>query len=100
VSRLASEKTPAWREIGIRTALAILGGYALTYALTAALARLLPMPRYDAATVATLLSFAIYLLFILWSFGARSVRPVLLSLVAIPPLAAIGFWPQLLEVLG
>lgn len=89
-----------WLDIGLRTALAILGGYSFTYAATAALARLLPLARVDAVVVATLLSFVVYLVFVLWVFAEHSLRRVLLGLGFTLPLAVIGFWPQLLEHLG
>ena len=55
----------------MRSALAILGGYAFTYALTAALARLLPLSPADALVVATLPTFLVYTVAILWAFAAR-----------------------------
>ncbi|EXF42956.1 putative iron uptake protein [Pseudomonas sp. BAY1663] len=100
MTRLAPPDRSRTPEIAARTALAIFGGYAFSYGFTAALARLLPMARVDAAVVATLLSFVIYLLFILWAFSARSLRRVLIGVLSALPLAAIGFWPQLLEKLG
>ena len=83
-----------------RSLAAIAGGYLFTYCFTAALARLLPMDRYDATVVASLISFVIYLAFILWVFATPSWRRVATSLLALPPLALIGFWPQLMERLG
>lgn len=83
----------------MRTALAVLGGYLFTYAFTAALARVLPMQPVDALTIASLLSFVVYLSFILWAFAAASLRRVLIGVCVSLPLAAIGFWPRLLEVL-
>ncbi|MDR0281134.1 MAG: iron transporter [Paucimonas sp.] len=83
-----------------RIAAAILGGYAFTYAFTAALARLLPLGKGDALVVATLLSFAVYTGAILWAFACRSAARAWLGLATAVPLALIGFWPQLLERLG
>ncbi|WP_028240986.1 hypothetical protein [Stutzerimonas azotifigens] len=80
----------------VRVLAAILGGYAFTYATTATLARLLPFARYDAAAVATLLSFVVYLVFVLWAFSARTLGQVLAGVALSVPLAAIAFWPQLL----
>ena len=99
MTRPVSQSRSAWLDIATRTVLAILGGYAFTYAATAALARLLPLDRVDALTTASLLSFMVYLAFILWAFAAASVRRVLVGLGVAVPLAAIGFWPQLLETL-
>jgi hypothetical protein len=100
VTRSVSPSRSAWPDIAARTLLAVLGGYAFTYAATAALARLLPLDRVDALTAASLLSFVVYLVFILWTFAAASVRRVLAGLSVALPLAAIGFWPQLMERLG
>ncbi len=79
--------------------LAILGGYAFTYAFTAALAQWLPMDPVDAITTASLLSFVVYLTFLLWAFAAASLQRVLIGAGLTLPLAVTGFWPQLLEVL-
>lgn len=99
MTRSASQSRDAWRAIAARTALALLGGYAFTYAFTAALARVLPLDPVDAVTAASLLSFVVYLLFILWAFAAASLRRVLVGAGIAIPLAIVGFWPQLLEVL-
>ncbi|CAD5106409.1 DUF3649 domain-containing protein [Zestomonas carbonaria] len=90
---------PAWSVLS-RTLAALLGGYLFTYAFTAALARLLPLDKVDAMVVATLLSFVLYTLVILWAFACRSAWRVWAGLALALPLGAIGFWPQLLEKLG
>lgn len=79
---------------------AVLGGYLFSYCFTAALARLLPIERPDAALISTLLSFALYTAFILWAFAVHSLRKLTLGVALSLPLALIGFWPQLLERLG
>ncbi len=68
MSRFVIRSKSAWRDITMRSALAILGGYAFTYAFTAALARLLPLPAADALVVATLPAFLVYTIAILWGF--------------------------------
>ncbi|MFG3451315.1 iron transporter [Stutzerimonas stutzeri] len=99
MARSVSQSRRTWPRVAARTALAIMGGYAFTYAFTAALARLLPVNPVDASTIASLLSFVVFLLFILWAFSTVSVRRVLLGLSMTLPLVAVGFWPQLLEAL-
>nr|WP_303623028.1 iron transporter [Stutzerimonas xanthomarina] len=79
--------------------MALLGGYAFTYAFTAALAQWLPLDPVDAVSTASLLSFVVYLTFLLWAFAAASLWRVLIGAGLAIPLAVIGFWPQLLEVL-
>ena len=79
---------------------ALLGGYLFTYALTAAVARLLPLDRVDSLLIASLASFIFYTLAILWAFAARDAWRAWAGVPLALPLAAIGFWPQLLEQLG
>lgn len=88
--------SPAQRaglDVALRVTAAIFGGYVLTYAGTAALARLLPLARFDAVMLATLLSFTLYTGIVLWAFAAPSMRCVWLGIALSLPLAAIGFWP-------
>ena len=98
VTRSATQSRSAWPAIAARTLLALLGGYAFTYAFTAALAQWLPLDPVDAVTAASLLSFVVYLTFVLWTFAAASLRRVLIGAGLAIPLAVIGFWPQLLEM--
>lgn len=100
MTRSVSQSKSAWRDIVMRSALAILGGYAFTYALTAALARLLPLSPADALVVATLPTFLVYTVAILWAFAARDLWRVCCGALLALPLALIGFWPQLLERIG
>ncbi|MFO2465975.1 iron transporter [Pseudomonas sp. 15FMM2] len=92
-------KSPAWPTLS-RTVAALIGGYLFTYAFTAALARLLPMDKVDALVVASLPSFLVYTLAILWAFGCRSARRAWAGVGLALPLSAIGFWPQWHQVLG
>lgn len=89
-----------WLDILSRAGAAILGGYAFTFAATAALARLLPFGRLDAVVVATLLSFAVYTAMMLWAFIARTALRAWAVVALSAPLAVIGFWPQFLERLS
>ena len=93
MSKVSSATAPAWSATLMRILLAVVGGYALTYCATAALARLLPFERIDAAISATLLSFALYTCYVLWVY-AVPLRRGLLSLLALVPLALIGFGPN------
>ena len=92
-------KTTTWATVSRITA-AILGGYAFTYAFTAALARVLPLDKVDALISASLLSFAVYTGAILWAFACRSATRAWAGLALGLPLAAIGFWPQLTGLAG
>lgn len=94
---MTTVKTPAayWPTCS-RIAAALLGGYVFTYAFTAALARLLPMSKADALIVSSLPAFVVYTLAILWAFGCRSAWRAWAGMALALPLAAIGFWPQLM----
>lgn len=91
------QKSTAWPTLS-RIGAALLGGYVFTYAFTAALARLLPMDPVDALITATLLSFLVYTLAILWAFICTPAWKAWMGLALAVPLAAIGFWPQLTGV--
>ncbi|GAA6132360.1 iron transporter [Halopseudomonas sabulinigri] len=91
---VTNSTTRLWPATLARVLLAVVGGYAFTYSVTAALARLLPGERIDAAISATLLSFLVYTGYVLWVY-AVPLRRGLLSLLAIVPLVLIGFWPHL-----
>ncbi len=93
---MTTRKTDPWPTLS-RLLAALLGGYLFTYAFTAALARLLPLAPGDAVIAATLPSFAIYTVAVLWAFGTRSARRAWAGLLLAVPLALVGFWPQLLE---
>ncbi|BDB26143.1 DUF3649 domain-containing protein [Cupriavidus sp. P-10] len=57
--------------VASRAVAAIAGGYALAALSTAALAVSLPLPRPEAVTAATLLSFAVYAAAAVWVFAVR-----------------------------
>ena len=57
--------------VAARLMAAILGGYVLTVAITWMLAVLLPQSRVDAVMTATLLSFLVYAVIILWVFAKK-----------------------------
>lgn len=67
--------TLTWRYRGgvaARVVAAIGGGYVLTAIASALIAIALPLPRADAVTLATLLSFVVYTCVILWVFATSS----------------------------
>ena len=75
---------------------ASVGGYALAYAFTGALALLLPVPRPDAVYISAMLAFLLYVTVILWAFAARSVLRVWLVLLAATASCALVLllgWP-------
>ena len=93
-------KAPAWLQLLSRSAAALLGGYALSYAASACLARILPLSAADAVIVATLPAFIFYTVAILWAFACRDALRAWALLALAAPLALIGFWPQALEWLA
>ncbi|HEN8801024.1 iron transporter [Pseudomonas sp. CM27] len=93
-------RSPAWLQILSRSSAALLGGYALSYAASACLARILPLAATDAVIVATLPAFLFYTAAILWAFACRDALRAWAPLVLAAPLSLIGFWPQVLEWLA
>ena len=93
-------KAPAWLQLLSRSAAALLGGYALSYAASACLARILPLSAADAVIVATLPAFIFYTVAILWAFACRDALRAWAPLALAAPLALIGFWPQGMERLA
>jgi len=58
--------------VASRVAAATLGGYGLTSAATVLLALVLPLSKANAVVTASMLSFALYLLVVIWTFSIRS----------------------------
>ena len=85
-------------EIVQRTLAAVVGGYAVSWAVSVLLARALPMDRYPAVQWAVLVSFLLYLLAILWAFRVRPLSRMwgwLLGVTATATAAWAGLasWP-------
>lgn len=78
----AALKKLSWQHVASRVAAAALGGYALTYAATACLTLLLPLPKPEAVLTAAMLSFVLYTGAILWAFAASTVQQAWLGLLA------------------
>lgn len=78
-------------KIFARTALAVVGGYVGTSAIVAALAVIAVaaggMERSEAATLASMLGFLIYLAVIIWSFADPALLRVTLGLGAVSVLS-------------
>ncbi|THF65941.1 iron transporter [Pseudothauera nasutitermitis] len=82
--------------VASRTLAAILGGYALTSALTMLLlAALMPMPETMARVSALKPGFLIYLLILLWVFHARSATRAWAWLAAWTGVASALCWAVL-----
>lgn len=58
--------------VAVRAIVAVGGGYLLTALTSASMALLLPLPRADAALVATMSSFLVYACATLWVFATRT----------------------------
>lgn len=84
-----------WRYRGgvlARTVAAIGGGYVLTSIVIALLALALPLPRADAATIATLLSFVVYTCIVLWVFATTSALRAWIGVAAASALLGAILW--------
>lgn len=62
---------------------AVPGGYALTSLVTAAIARVLPTTRVEAAVTGMLLFFLLYAVLVLWAFSTRTPGRMWLWLMAL-----------------
>ncbi|OBV40038.1 hypothetical protein [Janthinobacterium psychrotolerans] len=84
-----------WR-IASRVLAAALGGYGLSALLSSALALLLPRissaSRADAVLVASLLSFVVYTVVVLWVFHARSARRAWVALALWAFVCTLVIW--------
>ncbi|AWL03629.1 DUF3649 domain-containing protein [Massilia oculi] len=87
--------TLTWRYRGgvaARAAAAIGGGYVLTAIASALIAIALPLPRADAVTIATLLSFVVYTCVILWVFATGSALRAWVGVVATSGVLGAILW--------
>ncbi|WP_341644795.1 iron transporter [Thauera sp. SDU_THAU2] len=68
-----STLTPAYRwSVASRVAAAALGGYALTSAATVLMSLLWPAPRAQGVLWATMISFTVYTVAVIWAVHTRS----------------------------
>lgn len=84
-----------WRYRGAvasRAAAAIGGGYVLTSTAIALIALALPLPRADAVTLATLLSFVVYTCAILWVFATSSATRAWGGIVVVSAVLGALLW--------
>jgi hypothetical protein len=86
--RRLSPQLRHWIGILSRFGAAILGGYALAYAVTALLSLVLPLSRTEAVIAASLPSFGIHVAAAVWAFAART--PFRAWAVIVAPAAACG----------
>jgi len=87
--------TTTWRyrgDVAARAVAAIGGGYVLTSIVIALLALALPLPRADAVTIATLLSFVVYTCVILWVFATRSAARAWVGVAACSAVLGALLW--------
>lgn len=72
---------------------AMIGGYALTAAISVLLALLLPVSRAEATQASTMLSFIIYAVVVIWVFSTRTATRAWIGLlVTALPLGLICWW--------
>jgi hypothetical protein len=80
----------------LRILAALIGGYASTYSLMAALVLLLPLPQADVVFLSMLFPCIFYLAAVLWAFGAptaqRAWRDLLIVTVVAGGLALAASW--------
>jgi hypothetical protein len=82
----------SWQNVAARVAAAALGGYTLTYSVTACLTLLLPFSKSEAVLIASMPSFGFYTAAILWAFAAPTpLRAWLGLLIPAAICAAVAF---------
>ena len=75
--------TPAYRwAVASRVAAAAFGGYALASAATVLMALLWPAPKAQSVLWATMLSFTVYTVAVIWVFTARTAMRAWLGMLA------------------
>jgi hypothetical protein len=75
-----------------RVLLAAFGGYGVAAIATGLLAVSLPGPRAEAVSAATLASFAIMAVAVIWVFAARTLAEAALVLTVLAALLAAALW--------
>ena len=91
--RKAAVATAAYRwAIASRVAAAALGGYALTSVATVVLALLWPAPKAQALLWASMLSFVVYAVAVIWVFATRSATRAWGGLLGATALLAALAW--------
>ncbi|RIV80915.1 iron transporter [Aurantiacibacter xanthus] len=78
--------------VASRVAAAALGGYALTSAATVVLTLLWPLPKAQALLAASMLSFVLYTIVVLWAFHCRSLRRVWTVMALGTAMLALAAW--------
>lgn len=78
--------------VASRVVAAAIGGYALASAATVLLARVWPGPQAQAMLWASMLSFAIYSLVVIWVFMARSATRAWIGVVSVTGVLAALAW--------
>jgi hypothetical protein len=79
--------------LGLRILMAVFGGYGLALLGAAALAVGTLSYKPDAVSLATMLSFILYLLAVIWVFATRTLLKAALGLLV--PAAVFGLWLSL-----
>ncbi|HEX7027875.1 MAG TPA: DUF3649 domain-containing protein [Gammaproteobacteria bacterium] len=91
---VARKSKPLWPQVLSRVLAAIVGGYALTYCVTAFLAVYLPMSPVDNVFVSGMLAFAVYTALVIYAFAAsRHERVWLHYSLSVVVLAGLAFLP-------
>lgn len=81
--------------VASRVFIAAIGGYALTSAATIFLALVWPLPKAQAVMAATLLSFTLYAVVVIWAFSVASVKRVWLWIVLTTAVLSLVNWIML-----
>jgi len=92
MSKAVSQSRSYRWAVASRVAAAAFGGYALTSAATALLALLWPAPRAQAVLWATMLSFIVYTIAVIWVFTTRSATRAWMGMLVATVMVAALAW--------
>lgn len=78
--------------VASRVLAAALGGYALTSSLTVLLSLVWPLPKGQAVLAASMLSFTLYAVAVIWVFSVRSATRAWLGMLIPTALISLACW--------
>ena len=86
--------------VASRVFIAAIGGYALTSAATIFLAMVWPLPKAQAVMAATMVSFVLYAVVVIWVFSVASARRAWIGVIGATLVLSVIDWLMLSGVLA
>ncbi|MGC4027630.1 MAG: DUF3649 domain-containing protein [Steroidobacteraceae bacterium] len=89
---LANEDVRYRLGVAARVLVAVAGGYAVTALTTVLLALIWPVPKAQSVLAADMLSFALYVVVVIWAFAVRSLIRVWAGIAGLAVVLALLVW--------